>query len=198
MYLTRLSKSNKGFTLIELLIAITISLMVILGASSIFKFVILSWSKTTESLESLEKMSAIEHMLRTQFENFEPIKDDGNRLFFRGITNELSFVTNDSGSYEEGMVYVNYKYEKEDELLRICIANVKDFNDIKEISSEKDESNCFDIKNVTDFGFKYDLYRHEQSSERVFNTTPETIIVSMEISTNEDNKIKRKFYVFAD
>ncbi len=198
MYLTRLSKSNKGFTLIELLIAMTISLMVILGASSIFKFVILSWSKTTESLESLEKMSAIEHMLRTQFENFEPLKDDRNRLFFRGTANELSFVTNDSGSYEEGMVYVNYKYEKEDEFLSICIANVKDFNDIKEISSEKDESSCFNIKNITDFSFNYDIYRHEQSSNRIFNSTPEAVIVSMEISTDEDNKIKRKFYVFAD
>lgn len=198
MYLTRLSKNNKGFTLIELLIAMTISLMVILGASSIFKFVILSWSKTTESLESLEKISAIEYMLRTQFENFEPIKDDGNRLFFKGTTNELTFVTNDSGSYEEGTVVVNYKYEKDDEILRICIANVKDFKDVKEIFSEKEELNCIKVNDVTDFGFKYNLYKHEQSSEKVFNSTPEAVIVSMEISTDEDNKIKRKFYVFAD
>jgi prepilin-type N-terminal cleavage/methylation domain-containing protein len=199
MNLKKLSKNNNGFTLIELIIAITISLMIILGVSSIFKFVIISWNKTSSDLEALEKMSAIEHMLRTQFENFEPLKNERNRLFFYGNSEELSFATNNSGSYEEGLVFVNYAYNENDKILKICINTIKDYNDVKNVASEKEKLNCFEISNLNKCTRSYDLKnKNDEISDKMFYSIPNAIIVSMEIKINEKNKLKRKFYVYAE
>ncbi len=197
MNLKKLSKKNSGFTLIELLIAITISLMIILGASSIFKFVILSWNKTSKGLEALEKISSVEHMLRTQFENFEPIKDDRNNVIFRGNENELTFATNDSGSYEDGLVIVNYKYLQEDKQLRVCISNINDYKDLKGMFSDIEDFNCFKINDIGNFSIQYDTGK-EDTADNLFNSLPKAMIISVNIEYDENQMVKRDFYVYAE
>ncbi len=118
--------SGAGFTLLELLIAITLMSVVTLIASMALRLLVQAWERGSQEGESRQLMSALPSLLEKQLAsritsrifNQSNINPDH---FFCGSEESISFLTTfaPQGSALQGVIWVRYQYEKDNNVLLI-------------------------------------------------------------------------------
>lgn len=132
-----IKSSGAGFTLLELLIAMTLMAVVTLIASMALRLTVQAWERGSQEGESRQIMSALPSLLEKQLSaritsrifNQSNINPDH---FFCGSEESLSFLTTFApyGSAIQGVIWVRYEYEKDQNMLLIYMQPITRLDDL--------------------------------------------------------------------
>jgi len=97
--------NNKGFTLIELVIALSLSVVIVVILLAAMRLAYKSQAKGAEKVELAQKIRLLEDritwLLRGTYPYYQK-KTDEEKLFFKGESDQIGFVTSSVDSYGNG------------------------------------------------------------------------------------------------
>jgi len=98
-------RQNRGFTLIELVIALSLSAVVVIILLAAMRLAYKSQAKGAEKVEMAQKIRLLEDRITWLLRGAYPYyvkKTDEERIFFKGESDQIGFVTSSVDSYGKG------------------------------------------------------------------------------------------------
>lgn len=98
-------RQNRGFTLIELVIALSLSAVVVMILLAAMRLAYKSQAKGAEKVEMAQKIRLLEDRITWLLRGAYPYyvkKTDEERIFFKGESDQIGFVTTSVDSYGKG------------------------------------------------------------------------------------------------
>lgn len=98
-------QKNKGFTLIELIIALALSVVIVVILLAAMRLAYKSQAKGAERVEMAQKIRLLEDRITWLLRGAYPFyvkKTDEEKIFFKGESDQIGFVTSSVDSYGEG------------------------------------------------------------------------------------------------
>lgn len=98
-------RQNRGFTLIELVIALALSAVVVMILVAAMRLAYKSQAKGAEKVEMAQKIRLLEDRITWLLRGAYPYyvkKTDEERIFFKGESDQIGFVTTSVDSYGKG------------------------------------------------------------------------------------------------
>ena len=98
-------QKNKGFTLIELVIALSLSVVIVVILLAAMRLAYKSQAKGAEKVEMAQKIRLLEDRITWLLRGTYPYyvkKTDEEKLFFKGESDQIGFVTSSVDSYGKG------------------------------------------------------------------------------------------------
>ena len=98
-------RQNRGFTLIELVIALSLSAVVVIILLAAMRLAYKSQAKGAEKVEMAQKIRLLEDRITWLLRGAYPYyvkKTDEERIFFKGESDQIGFVTSSVDSYGNG------------------------------------------------------------------------------------------------
>src|SRR5574340_775493 len=100
-----MNQQNRGFTLIELVISIALSAVIVIILLAAMRLAYKSQAKVSEKVEMSQKIRLLEDRLTWLLRGAYPYyvkKADEERIFFKGESDQVGFVTSSVDSYGKG------------------------------------------------------------------------------------------------
>lgn len=98
-------QQNKGFTLIELVIALSLSVVIVVILLAAMRLAYKSQAKGAEKVEMAQKIRLLEDRITWLLRGTYPYyvkKTDEEKIFFKGESDQIGFVTSSVDSYGKG------------------------------------------------------------------------------------------------
>src|SRR4030065_1163585 len=98
-------QKNQGFTLIELVIALSLSVVIVVILLAAMRLAYKSQAKGAEKVEMAQKIRLLEDRITWLLRGAYPYyvkKTDEERIFFKGESDQIGFVTTSVDSYGKG------------------------------------------------------------------------------------------------
>lgn len=98
-------QQNRGFTLIELVIALSLSVVIVVILLAAMRLAYKSQAKGAEKVETAQKIRLLEDRITWLLRGAYPYyvnKTDEERIFFKGESDQIGFVTSSVDSYGKG------------------------------------------------------------------------------------------------
>jgi len=98
-------RQNRGFTLIELVIALSLSVVIVVILLAAMRLAYKSQAKGAEKVEMAQKIRLLEDRITWLLRGAYPYyvkKTDEERIFFKGESDQIGFVTTSVDSYGKG------------------------------------------------------------------------------------------------